>query len=122
MKYGALTLLWCKLALVMPLVLIVCRVILTMETCSYSNSDRPNAVGTGVPWNPPLCVKAGTRARRPPRAATRRPRAQRGHVHARNSFPSSEHKLRCDFTVHRALLHTFAPPPARALLRRPRWG
>ncbi len=42
---------------------------------------RPNAVGTGFPWNPALCVKAGIRARPPPRAVKPRPRAQRGHTH-----------------------------------------
>jgi hypothetical protein len=80
----------------------------------------PNAVGTGFPWNPPLCVKAGTRARPPPRAAKLRPRAQRGHAHAQSCFPASEHELRRDVT-RCAIHHLVLSPSARTLLRGPRW-
>ena len=41
-----------------------------------------NAFGTGFPWNPPLRVKAGSRARPPPRGAKLRPHAQLGRLHA----------------------------------------
>ena len=69
---------------------------------------RPNAVGTGFPWNPPLRVKAGIRARPPPCAAKLLPRC---------SYLHCEHLRARAAACAPWLVHAQPPRTAGAALR-----